>query len=175
MAIALIPMSHPIFFNYSGVQNEVDENDQETSTSRLHPHRTDDRRCHYRYSGGSGNSAYSDYTVKAKIANAMGAIDAQKTAVALCAQEAGGVLTACTDGAPGIPAFTTTKEVLSATVTGGTIVETLQANLGSGVDSKTITFTPTLAAGGSSLTWQTTTTVTNTAGLAAITKNNITP
>ena len=119
--------------------------------------------------------AYSDYTVKAKIANAMGAIDAQKTAVALCAQEAGGVLTACTDGAPGIPAFTTTKEVLSATVTGGTIVETLQGNLGSGVDGKTITFTPTLAAGGSSLTWQTTTTVTNTAALAAITKNNIAP
>lgn len=119
--------------------------------------------------------AYSDYTVKAKVANAMGAVDSLKTAVALCAQEAGGTMTACSDGAAGMPTFTPTKEVSAATVTGGTIVATFATGVGSGVDGGKVTYAPTLAAGGSALTWNTTYdgTVTNKAAQAALQKNNI--
>ena len=114
--------------------------------------------------------AYSDYTVKAKVANAMTAVDSVKTAVALCSQEAGGSLAACTDGAAGIPAFTATKEVASATVTAGVIVTTLATGLGTGVDGLTITYTPVV--GASAVKWGNTSTVTNVAALAAIMKNN---
>lgn len=116
---------------------------------------------------------YQDYTIKAKVGNALTAADSLKTAVALCAQEAGGVLDSCTDGASSIPTFTATKEVASATVTKGVIALTLATGIGSGVDGLVITIAPTSAAGGSALTWKNTTTVTNTAALAAITKNNI--
>jgi type IV pilus assembly protein PilA len=114
--------------------------------------------------------AYSDYTIKAKIANALGAVDSVKSAVALCSQEAGGILTGCTDGAAGIPVFTATKEVASATVTAGVIVATLANGIGTGVDGQTITFTPSV--GTTALKWSAATTVTNTAAQAAITKNN---
>ncbi|QBQ39411.1 prepilin-type N-terminal cleavage/methylation domain-containing protein [Pseudoduganella plicata] len=117
---------------------------------------------------------YSNYTIKAKVANALSAADALKTAVAVCAQEAGNVLTNCTTGTAGsnIPAFTATKEVASATVTGGTIVLTLASGIGTGVDGSTITFVPT--PGETALTWNTTTNATNTTAIAAITKNNLT-
>jgi type IV pilus assembly protein PilA len=121
--------------------------------------------------------AYSDYTAKAKAANAMSAVDSLKTAVALCAQEAGGDATACVNGAGGIPAatdFTKTKEVASASVgAGGVIIATLESGVGSGMDGKTITYTPKVAAGASAITWTITTTVTNTAAAAAITKNSV--
>jgi type IV pilus assembly protein PilA len=123
--------------------------------------------------------AYSDYTVKAKVANAMSAGDSLKTAVAVCAQEAGGNLTGCTTTAAGavtnIPAFTATKEVASATVNDGVIELTL-ADIGKNTATKTITMSPTL--GSSAITWKNTTTITtadNAAALAAITKNNIAP
>lgn len=115
--------------------------------------------------------AYSDYTVKAKVGNALSAVDSLKTTVALCAQEAGGALASCDGGSSGIPAFTPTKEVASATVTDGVIVATLASDIGTGVDGLTITFTPTV--GTSNTTWNNTTTVTHAAALAAIQKNNI--
>jgi type IV pilus assembly protein PilA len=120
--------------------------------------------------------AYSDYTAKAKVANALSSVDSLKTAVAVCAQEAGGILTTC-NTAGAVPAtFTKTKETASATITGSGVIElTLATGLGDGIDSKTITFTPTLAAGGSAMTWAATTTVTNTAAKAAIEKNNTAP
>jgi type IV pilus assembly protein PilA len=117
--------------------------------------------------------AYSDYTVRAKVGNALTAADSMKTAIALCAQEAGGVLDDCTDGEAGIPTFTATKEVASATVTAGVIELTLGTGIGTDVDGLTITITPTLTAGETSLTWDNTTTVTHTAALAAIEKNNM--
>ena len=92
--------------------------------------------------------AYSDYTSKAKAANAVGAADPLKTAVALCMQENGGTKAGCTGGSNGIPAsVTATKEVASSTVTDGVIVLTLDnaAKLGTGA---TITFTPNEAAAG---------------------------
>ncbi len=118
--------------------------------------------------------AYSDYTVKAKVANIQGAADSMKTAVALCAQEAGGALGDCDAGSNGVPAaLTATKEVASATVADGVIVVTLAATgLGDGVNSKTVTYTPDVAAGATNVNWTVTTTVTNTAALAALTKNN---
>ena len=114
---------------------------------------------------------YKDYTAKAKAANALSAVDSLKAAVAICAQEAGGVTTACSDGAAGMPVFAATKEVASATVTGGTIVATLSpTGIGTGVDGKTITFTPTVQE--TNIKWGVTTTVTNTAVSDALTKNN---
>jgi type IV pilus assembly protein PilA len=121
--------------------------------------------------------AYSDYTIKAKVGNALTAADSIKTAVAVCAQEAGGDLTDCDAGSNGVPAttdFTVTKEVASVAIADGVIAMTLAASgIGTNVDGKVITITPTLAANGTALTWKNTTTVTQAAALAAITKNNI--
>jgi type IV pilus assembly protein PilA len=114
--------------------------------------------------------AYQDYTVKAKLANAMSSAGVVKTAVAICAQEAGGVLTNCSAGSNGVPVFTATKEVASATTTAGVIVLTLGTGIGAGVDGLTITMTPTV--GTSAVTWNNTSTVTHVAGLASIQKNN---
>ena len=121
--------------------------------------------------------AYSDYTAKAKVANAVSSVDAIKTAVAVCAQEAGGKLDTC-NTAGGVPVtFTKTKEAESVTVlNSGVITLTLApSGLGDGVDGKTITFTPNLPAGGTAMTWKIETGVTNTAAAAAITKNSVTP
>jgi type IV pilus assembly protein PilA len=118
--------------------------------------------------------AYSDYTAKAKIANAMSAVASLKTAVALCGQEAGGVLTDCKNGSSGIPAatdFKATKEVASVAIAAeGVITETLASGLGTDIDGKTIIFTP--AINGGNLAWKVTTTVTNVPAKAAIEKNN---
>ena len=115
--------------------------------------------------------AYQDYTIKAKVGAAISSSSSLKTAVGLCAQENGGVLTSCDSGASGVPVFNATKEVASAAVTDGVIVLTLATGLGTGVDGLLITFTPTV--GTSSITWANTTTVTQAAALALITKTNI--
>jgi type IV pilus assembly protein PilA len=117
--------------------------------------------------------AYSDYTVKAKVANAQGAVDSIKTAVALCAQEAGGDLTNCSTGSPGIPNFTPTKEVKTATAAAGVITYTFDTGVGTGVDGKAVTVTPTIAAGATNLRWTVNAAaVTNAAAKAALEKNN---
>jgi len=117
--------------------------------------------------------AYQDYTIKAKIGNALTAVDSLKTAVGVCIQEAGGVTTGCTTGSNGIPAFTPTKEVARATVSGGTITATLETGIGQNIDGGTITFTPTV--GTSAVTWdvQASGTLTNTVAISAIEKNNV--
>lgn len=114
--------------------------------------------------------AYQNYTIKAKIGNALGSVASIKTAVGLCAQEAGGVLDTCDTGANGIAAFVATKEVASAAVTNGVIVLTLGTGIGTNVDGLTITMTPTV--NGDAIKWCNTTTVTHTEAAAAITKNN---
>lgn len=119
--------------------------------------------------------AYQDYVIKAKVGNAMSAADALKTAVAVCAQEAGGILTNCNTAtaAAGLPTFTPTKEVASATVTGaGVIALTFATGIGTGVDGQTVTFTPAAPVGGTAITWGITTTVTNTKVASMITKNS---
>lgn len=118
---------------------------------------------------------YQDYTIKAKVGNALTSIDSIKTAVAVCAQEAGGVLTECDSSKSGIPAkadFTATKEVASmADVADGVIEITLATGIHADVDGKTITFTPT--SGNTAVTWKTTTTATQKAAVGLITKNNL--
>jgi type IV pilus assembly protein PilA len=122
--------------------------------------------------------AYSDYTVKAKVANAISGMEALKTAVALCSQEAGGVLTGCntTSGTTptAVPVFTATKEVTSASVAAGVITMTFAANIGAGVDGLTATFTPSAVADQTSITCAIdATNITNKAAKAALIKNNI--
>ncbi|WP_395826917.1 prepilin-type N-terminal cleavage/methylation domain-containing protein [Collimonas sp.] len=122
---------------------------------------------------------YQNYTVRAKLANAMIAADALKTATALCAQEAGGVVTNCTTSTPGaeIPVFTPTKEVASASVAGGVVTITLATDIGTGIDGSTISYTPYV--GTSALTWAITTNIVNSGNTAAaynfITKNSVAP
>jgi type IV pilus assembly protein PilA len=120
--------------------------------------------------------AYSDYTVKAKVANIQAAADSMKTAVALCAQEAGGALDGCDAGQNGVPAtLTPTKEVASGAVADGVITLTLASAVGSGLNGKTVTYTPTIAAGATSLIWTVTTNVVEgeaKAAYDALTKNN---
>ena len=117
--------------------------------------------------------AYQDYTVKAKLGNALTAADSLKTAVGLCAQETG-ALDDCDAGSNGIPAaadFTPTKEVASVTVTNGAIAITLATGIrATTVDGLTITYTPTV--GATAMTWCTTTTVTHAPSVAQIKKNN---
>ena len=115
--------------------------------------------------------AYQDYTVKAKVGAAISSSLPLKTAVGLCAQENGGVLDDCDTSSSGIPVFNATKEVASGLVTNGVIVLTLETGIGTGVDGKTITFTPTV--GTSTITWKNTTDVTQPAAVALITSSNI--
>ena len=120
---------------------------------------------------------YQDYTKKAKVANALTSVDAVKTAVALCAQEAGGVLTECDANKNGIPnGITATKEVASATIADGVITATLGTGIGTEIDGKTITFTPGVVAGDTALRWTVSTNIDSTkepAVTQAITKNNV--
>src|SRR5471032_3679948 len=118
--------------------------------------------------------AYSDYTVKAKAASAVTSVDSLKTAVGLCIQEQGGTLTGCTTtvATANIPTYTPTKEVASATVTDGVILVTFASGVGSSVDGTTITMTPSVAAGSSTVIWRSVASTTNTAAKNAIEKNN---
>ena len=119
--------------------------------------------------------AYSDYTAKAKAANALTAVDALKGAIALCAQEAGGDPTNCKDGTAGIPTFTATKEVASATTgANGVITMKFATGIAAGVDGATITMTPTVSATSTALTWKIdASAITNASVKAALEKNNI--
>jgi type IV pilus assembly protein PilA len=117
--------------------------------------------------------AYQDYTVKAKLSNAMAAVGSVKTAVVVCAQENGGVLTSCDTGASGIPTVTTTKEVASGTVADGVITIKLGTGINTNADGKDIKFTPIVTDGGSSITWKNETTVTHAAGKDHIEKTNV--
>jgi len=119
---------------------------------------------------------YSNYTTKAKVANAMSAVDPYKTAVALCIQENGNDKSNCTPSATdskGIPAtFTPTKELSGITVNAGVIEATFASGVGTGVDNLAMTFTPNISETG--VSWAITTTVTNDAAKAAIVKNTAT-
>jgi type IV pilus assembly protein PilA len=123
--------------------------------------------------------AYSDYTAKAKAANALSAVDPYKTAVAMCGQEAGS-LAKCntTDNEALFAKFTPSNEVNKVEVTGSGVVKMTLNDIGKGTTSKTetVTFEPTL--GGSAITWKVTSSLTSTTSpalFAAFTKNSITP
>ena len=114
--------------------------------------------------------AYQNYIIKAKVGAALSSVASLKTAVGLCAQEAGGALTNCSTGSNGVPAFTPTKELSAGSVAAGIISVTFANGVGSGVDTLGITFTPTV--GASNVTWANSTTVTNATAVVLIRKNN---
>ncbi len=119
--------------------------------------------------------AYSDYTIKAKVSNAVSALDPIKTAVALCAQENGGSLTGCNSGSNGIPsALTATKELATATAATGVITATFGAGVGTGVDGLSFTVSPPVGGvTGTNLRWTVdATNITNQAAKNQLIKNN---
>jgi type IV pilus assembly protein PilA len=123
--------------------------------------------------------AYQDYTIRAKIGNALSAVDSLKTAIAVCTQEHGGDVTQCDVLTDMGVTFTPTKEVKSVALTADTadIVATLAEGISPALTDKTITFKPNPpASGGTAMTWTNSTNITSTdsaAALSAITKNNI--
>ncbi|HEY1129989.1 MAG TPA: prepilin-type N-terminal cleavage/methylation domain-containing protein [Roseateles sp.] len=106
---------------------------------------------------------YKDYTAKAKAGNALSSVDSVKAAVALCAQELG-ALDSCDEETNGIPKFTATKEVASAETKKGVITLKFQAAsvVGADLGDATITFTPNMPAGATSITWKIETSVSST-------------
>ncbi|CAN5195893.1 pilin [soil metagenome] len=119
---------------------------------------------------------YKDYTLKAKVGNAISSAAALRVAVGLCVQETGTV-TGCSTAANGIPAdadFKPTKEVASATTLNGAIVMVLSASIDPTLAGKTVTLTavPTTSA----VTWVASTNITTTDNAtvkAMIEKTNI--
>lgn len=122
--------------------------------------------------------AYSNYTIKAKVGAAMASVASLQTAVANCIQENGGDNASCdttTTAAPtSIPAFTPTKELAGAAVTNGQIVATFAADgIGSGVNNTTFTMTPSAVENQTTITWNVTTTATNSTAAQTLTKNSV--
>ena len=122
--------------------------------------------------------AYQNYTIKAKVGAALSSLVSLKTAVGVCVQEKGGVLTGCTTTTTAtptsIPAFTATKELASASVTDGVITATFATGVGTGIDSTQFKLTPT--ANDATIIWNTavgTPAVTNKTALELLQKNNI--
>jgi len=118
--------------------------------------------------------AYSDYTAKAKAANALTTAESFKTAVAMCAQEASSLGTCNTTDTPAaFPTFADTKEVTDVTVTGDGVITVTLANIAADTEGDTFTITPAMAENASAITWTVdATNVSNTAVQAALTKNN---
>jgi type IV pilus assembly protein PilA len=102
---------------------------------------------------------YQNYVVKSRLANAQSAVDAFKTAVAVCIQEHGGSPDTCsdTDSTAGIPTSVATNEVQSVAVTAGEITATLKTGLGFGTSDSTtavtVVYSPNVTADGSAVTW----------------------
>jgi type IV pilus assembly protein PilA len=116
--------------------------------------------------------AYQNYIVKAKVGAALSSLASIKTAVGLCIQELGGQKTGCSTGSNGIPAFTPTKELVTAVATNGDIVATFAADVGTNVSNGVITFVS--SAGTSNVTWTNTASgsLTNPTAIELINKNN---
>jgi type IV pilus assembly protein PilA len=118
--------------------------------------------------------AYSNYVVKAKVGAALTSVSSLQTAVVNCMQEAGNDASGCTTGSNGIPAFTATKEVKSAAVSGGTIIAKFAAGIASDVpEDSTFTLVPSSTANQTSITWKITTSATNSTAVATLTKNSV--
>lgn len=118
---------------------------------------------------------YSNYTIKSKIAAAMGSVASLKTAVGVCAQEAGGEVSGCNTSteaaATSIPTFTPTKELAKVEVKEGVIELTFGKGIASGVDELVAKMTPDVS--GANITWTNDeNTVTNEVAVAELKKNN---
>jgi type IV pilus assembly protein PilA len=116
---------------------------------------------------------YKDYTAKAKVGNAIVAVDSFKNAVALCGQEEGALTNCSQSGILSNATFTPTNEVASATIAANGVIELTfkdATKVGNDLDGKKITFTPSL--GNSAVNWTITTDVTAPVLKAAILKNS---
>ncbi|WP_457354850.1 pilin [Roseateles sp. P5_D6] len=113
---------------------------------------------------------YKDYTSKSKAASALTSLDSYKTGVALCAQEAGGVLTTCDLGANGVPPTMATALVSSVEVADGVIKANVPASAMGNSSAGTIVLTPTVNE--ANISWAITSTNMPAAVTAALIKNN---
>jgi len=117
---------------------------------------------------------YQDYTKKAKISNVLASVESVKTAVALCAQEQGGAAKCNTTDSPNdIKAPAASNEVSATKITGAGEIEVTLQNIGENINTKTITFKPTV--GESNVTWGISTTIPSTekAVTAQLTKASV--
>lgn len=113
---------------------------------------------------------YKDYTSKSKAASALTSLDSYKSGVALCAQEAGGVLDNCNTGTNGVPATVATALVSSVAVAKGVITANIPANAMGNSAAGTIVLTPTI--NDAAITWAITSTSMPAAVTTALQKNN---
>jgi type IV pilus assembly protein PilA len=130
--------------------------------------------------------AYADYTLKAKITNAIDVASDVRKKIATCVEEAAGDRSNCAPGGTNspVPQFKKTKEVTNITWTAGaaetgTMTIELENGLGSGVaDNATITMAGnfgTAAEPVANVVWTYGHTgITNKAAKALIEKNNLT-
>jgi type IV pilus assembly protein PilA len=127
--------------------------------------------------------AYQDYTIKAKIGNAIRSVDAVKSAIASCHAENGGQLSFTINGAAanctsqgqyGIPKFVATKEVADVVINpDGSINIRLNTDVGDGVNGGFIDMVPTFTSTGSAVIWTNSyINITNVAAQQLIVKNN---
>ncbi|SDH09206.1 pilin [Nitrosomonas sp. Nm132] len=118
--------------------------------------------------------AYQDYTIKAKLSNAISGVNSLKTAIAVCGQEAGGVLDNCNSKSNGVPDVSTltSKEITEAKVAAGVITIKLATGISKDVDGKTIIFTPKFDANGNNLKWTNSTDIAAGVGKEHIEKTN---
>lgn len=120
--------------------------------------------------------AYSNYVTKAKVGAALSSVATLQTAVANCIQENGNDASTCITGSNGIPTFTATKEVASAAVTAGGIIQAnFQASgVGNGIDGKYLKLTPSTVADQTSITWKIETDSTNSTVTSLVSKYSYT-
>jgi len=104
---------------------------------------------------------YSDYTSRSRAAGAAAELASVRSAIGLCAQENGGVFTACDAGAAGIPTIVLTKNVtaITAAITDGVISVSTGATTTAGVNLTAILTPVALVAGDSVLRFNNTGTV----------------
>ena len=95
---------------------------------------------------------YSNYISRTRAASTVAEVSSLQTAVALCAQEASGVLTNCNGGANGVPTPTATVNLVGPAVAAGVITGTSAATTAANAPM-TFTMTPTFPAGGSAMSW----------------------
>ena len=95
---------------------------------------------------------YGNYISRANASATVAELNSVKTAIGLCAQEAGGILTGCGTGGPGIPTITATVNLIGATNTAGVIAGTSKATSSANAPL-TFILTPSFVAGGSSMSW----------------------
>ena len=117
---------------------------------------------------------YQNYSVKAKVGSALSTVAGVKTAIAMCIQDRGGVLTDCTTTVPDahIPAFTRTREVASVNVVDGILTLKFASGIAADIDNATITISPVMSPDRANQLWRNETSVTNAIARDIIMKNN---